>query len=199
MCIYEGGPPQTWNYLLKNCVFILTCLNFSHLQSILLLMQYSYWDFFSTAQNSFWTHWFWCLLVLLLFFSPTSSTLAKCFTLRTFSSRETKKNLIGGRSGDLGGWGTGVMPFLVKNCWTLSVVWAGAIINHPTWNGQMLWRSPHTQKSSLKPNATSPNNTSWYTDTDGFPEYSPSEGSLYYKRPTLQEIILGFLAPSLYT
>ena len=28
----------------------------------------------TTAQNSFWTHWFWCLLVLLLFFCFTFST-----------------------------------------------------------------------------------------------------------------------------
>ena len=60
-----GGPPGIFY---KNCVFILTCLNFSHLQSTLFWMQYTYQDVFLTAQNSFWTHRFWCLLVLLLFF-----------------------------------------------------------------------------------------------------------------------------------
>ena len=49
-------------------LFTLTCFNFSHLQSTLHLMQYNYGDIFSIAQNRFWT-WFWCLLVLLLFFA----------------------------------------------------------------------------------------------------------------------------------
>ena len=44
--------PQTQNLLIKNCTFILTCLNFSHLQSALHLLQYTYWDVSSTAQNS---------------------------------------------------------------------------------------------------------------------------------------------------
>ena len=43
---YEGGHPQNQNSFIKNCVFILTYLNFSHLQSILYLMQYTYQDFF---------------------------------------------------------------------------------------------------------------------------------------------------------
>ena len=64
--LMRGNPPQNQNLLIKNCEFILTCLNFSCLQSIL-LMPYTYRDFFSTSQNSFWTHQFWCLLVLLLF------------------------------------------------------------------------------------------------------------------------------------
>ena len=38
---------------IKKYLFILTCLNFSHLQSALHLMQYTYLDFFSTAPNSF--------------------------------------------------------------------------------------------------------------------------------------------------
>ena len=46
-----GG--QKWNVFIKNRVFILTCLNFSHLQSTLYLIQYNYWDIFSNAQNSF--------------------------------------------------------------------------------------------------------------------------------------------------
>ena len=46
------------------------------------------------------------------------------------------------------------------------------------------------KKNSLKQNAASHNNASWYTDTDGFLEHSPS---LYYKEPALQKIIPGFL------
>ena len=50
--IYKGSP-QNQNLLIKNCVFTITCLNSSHLQSTLYLMQYSYQDTFSTAQNNF--------------------------------------------------------------------------------------------------------------------------------------------------
>ena len=60
----------------------------------------------------------------------------------------------------------------------------------------MKWASvlkDSSKKNLLKPNAASHNNASWYTDTDGFLEHSPSTGgSLYYKGPALQNIILGF-------
>ena len=151
---------------------------------------------FSSAQNSFWTHPFWCLLVLLPFFvSPfphwQNITLWGLFQLgkpRKVARGEIKWI---GRVGK-----GGVMPFLVKNCWPLSVVWTGALLNHPPWNGQMHWKS--LQKHSLKPNAASHNNTSWHTDTDGLLEHSPSRGSLYYKAPNLKKIILGvfFWLPS---
>ena len=36
---------------------------------------------------------------------------------------------------------------------------------------------------------------SWYTDTDGFLDHSPSGRSLYYKWSTLQKIILVFWGP----
>ena len=45
--------PQNIIYLLKNCVFILTCLNFSHLQSTLHLMQYTAERFFSLLKTVF--------------------------------------------------------------------------------------------------------------------------------------------------
>ena len=38
---YEGGPKTSQNLFIKNCVFILTCLNFSHLESTLHLMQHT--------------------------------------------------------------------------------------------------------------------------------------------------------------
>ena len=48
----SSAPPQKKrNLFIKNCVFILTCLNFSHLRSTLHLMQYTYGDIFSTAKN----------------------------------------------------------------------------------------------------------------------------------------------------
>ena len=48
------------------------------------------------------------------------------------------------------------------------------------------------QKNSLKLNAASHNNASWYTDTDGSLKPSLSRGRLYYKGPTLQKIISVF-------
>ena len=58
-------PKKAWNLFIKNCVFILTWLNLTHLQRTLQLMQYTYWDVFSAAQKGFWTCRFWWLLVLL--------------------------------------------------------------------------------------------------------------------------------------
>ena len=57
---YNWGP-KTQNLFIRNCVFILTYLNSSDLQSALYLMQYTYGDIFSTAQNSFGIRQFWCL------------------------------------------------------------------------------------------------------------------------------------------
>ena len=65
--IYEGELPKL-DLFIKERILILRCLNFSHLQSPLHLVQSTYWDPFSTAQNSFLTLQFWCLLVLLLLF-----------------------------------------------------------------------------------------------------------------------------------
>ena len=45
-------PPKNGITLLK-IVYILTCVNFSHLQSTLHLMQFINQAFFSTTQNSF--------------------------------------------------------------------------------------------------------------------------------------------------
>ena len=40
-------------FIYKKCGFILPYLNFSHLQSNLHLMQYTYWDFFPLLQTVF--------------------------------------------------------------------------------------------------------------------------------------------------
>ena len=73
------------------------------------------------------------------------------------------------------------------------MVWAGALVNHPSGNGQTRWKS--LQKNSLKLNTTPPNNARWNTDTGGFLEHSPSRENLYYKGPALPKIILDFLGP----
>ena len=78
-----GGGPKKWNLFIKTCLFILTCLNFSQLQSTVRFMQYPYQDELSTAQNSFWTCLFRCLLVCLPFFCFPASTSGKSFPLRT--------------------------------------------------------------------------------------------------------------------
>ena len=52
--IWEGEPPQkNQNLFTKNCVFILTCLNFSHLPSALHSMQCTYHDFFPHCSKQF--------------------------------------------------------------------------------------------------------------------------------------------------
>ena len=127
---YERGPKKLESIYKKLC--ILTCLNFNNLQSTLHLMQYTYWGIFFTAPNSFWTCRFWCLLVFLPFFvSP----------VRTFFHLGKQENSHLGwdrvnREG--GAWGHAV--FLVKNCWPLSVVWAGVLIKPPSENRQIYWR-----------------------------------------------------------
>ena len=90
--IYLRRTQKTWNLFIKYCVFILTCLNFSHLQSTLHLMQYTCWDFFSTVQNSIRTCGFWCLLVLLPFFvSPLPQGWNISLWGRFFWLRKTNK------------------------------------------------------------------------------------------------------------
>ena len=54
------------------------------------------------------------------------------------------------------------------------------------------------KKHSLKLNTPCHNDTSWYTDSDGFLEHSPTRGGLHYKESTLQKIILGVLAGTLH-
>ena len=112
----------------------------------------------------------------------------KSFPLRTFFPvGRQKKNSHSGWDCDWRGQGTGVIyAVLVKNCRTLSTVWAGVLINHPSWNRQTHWKS--LQKNSLKLHAPSLN-TSWCSDTDGFLEHSPSRRSLYCKGPALQKVI----------
>ena len=74
------------------------------------------------------------------------------------------------------------------------MVWADALLNHEI--GKHVERV--FQKNLLKPNAASHNNASWYTDTDGFLEHSPSRENLYYKGAHSPEYNSGgFLGPPL--
>ena len=47
------GDPLKMEYIYKNCAFILKCLNFSHLQNTLYLMQCTYEMFFSLLKTVF--------------------------------------------------------------------------------------------------------------------------------------------------
>ena len=103
------GTPNTQKCIYKKLCIYSYKLKLKSPQSILYLMQYTYWDF-STAQNSFWTHWFWCLLVLLPFFVLPLPHLQNISLWTLFSSGETKKNHLG-KIRWMGVWGMRVMPF----------------------------------------------------------------------------------------
>ena len=157
-CNLEVVPSKFWEKMIfKDCVFILTCLNFSHLQSTLHLMKYTYQDVFSTPQNSVWTHWFWCLLVLLLFF-VSSFLISKtfCFEDIFHPGKQTKSH---------SGWdwvnrkdrAWGSCCFLVKNCSTLSTVWAGACKSPITkWANTLKESSTKICWSWMQPLSTTP-------------------------------------------
>ena len=175
-------------FIYKKCVFILTHLKFSHLQRTLHLMQCTYRDIYSTAQNRFWTCWFWCLLVLLLFFTSPLSHWQNISLWGLFSNREiNEKKVTRGKIRWI--WRVGHRGYagLGKK-----------LMNTQRGVGRCTRKSPTVKwanvlnlqkKKSLRQNAASHNNTSWYTDTDGFLEHSPSRGSLYYKGPALHNII----------
>ena len=76
-----------------------------------------------------------------VFFCFGSSTLAQFFPLRTFFHPGKQRKDTLGKIWCMGRGCTGVMLILVKNCWTLSTVWAGVLVNHPSWNEQTCWKS----------------------------------------------------------
>ena len=166
-------------------ILCITCLNFIHLQSTLHLIQYTYWDLFSTAQ--FWAHWFWCLLVLLqFFFSPPHWQ--NISPGGHFSPRETKSHL--GRD-----WVNREGGARGSSCFWSETTEHCSVGRGARESPIMKWANALTESSKnipLKPSAASHTTTNWCTDTDGFLEHSPSSGSLYYKGPALQKIILGF-------
>ena len=175
--VYEGGPPKQ-DYLLKNCVLSLSHLNFSHLQSTLRLMQYTYWVVFSTAQNSFWTHRFLYHPVLLPFFISPLPHQQNISLWELFSTGKTKKvaqHEFGwiGRV-EQGGHTVFVQKLLDTQCG------AGRC---PCKSPMMKWANTlkESSKKSLKPNAACHNNDSWHTDTVVFLEHWPS-GAAYNTR-----------------
>ena len=157
---------NTRDLFIKNHVFILICLNFSHLQSTLHWIQYIYWDiFFHCSKQSLNS------LILMLFSASAFfvclfylSHMGKTFLFENFFHLNKQQQKVI--------WGEIRWIGRVRHCWTLSVVWAGELINHPSWHGQTCWKS--VQKNSLKTDRASHSNANWYTDTDGFLEHAPS-------------------------
>ena len=114
---------------------------------------------FSTAQNSFLN------LSILMSFSAFAVFLfhlfhiSGTFPFENFFHPGKQKEVFRVRSGEYRIWGTGAMSFWVKNCWTLSGVWAGALINHPSWNEQMPWVFKNIYWSWIQPLTTTPAST----------------------------------------
>ena len=137
--MYEGEPPQgNPEFIYKKlCIY-------SYMFKFQSPSKYSSFDaiylsrYFSTAPNSFWTCQFQCLLVLLPFFVSPLPRLQNISLWGFFHLG--KQKVTKGEIMQVEGWGMEAITFLV-NCWTLIVVWAGAFVKHPTWNGQTCWKS----------------------------------------------------------
>ena len=83
--------------------------------------------------------------------------MGKTFPFEDFFHLGKQTKVTRGKMGWTGRVGNGCPLFVVKHCWTLSTMWAGVLINHPSWNWQTHWKS--LKNISLKPNTVSHNNT----------------------------------------
>ena len=74
------------------------------------------------------------------------------------------------------------------------MMWAGelVVITHHEMDNTL---KESSKKKPLTLSAASHNNASWYTDTDGLLQHSPSRGGLCYKGSYLQKMILSWGAP----
>ena len=140
--------------------------------------------------KQFWTHQFWYLLLLLLFFASPLPHQQNVSLWGCFSSGETKTK-----------------SWLSEIGWIQRMRHRGHVVfvkpaEHSLWCGQVhLWITHHEmgkhvvralKKNLLNPNPASHNNTCWCTDTHELWDHSPSGRSLCYKGPMLQKIILVF-------
>ena len=136
---------------------------------------------FSTSQNSFWTHQFWCLLVLLpIFVSPLPH--------QQNAALRGQKKVTWGEMGWIGRVGHEGHAVLGKKLLNTQCGMGGCTHKSPIMKWAKALKAS-SKKNSLKLNTASHNNASWYTSTDGTLERSLRRGSLYYKRPTLQKIL----------
>ena len=160
----------------KNPKFIFLLCFYSYTFKLQSPSKYSPFDvihlsrLFFHCSNQFWTHQFWCLLVLLTFFVSPRPHRQNVSLQGLFSSGKTKKNC----------WGWDWMHrgrvVLVKNCWTLTTVWAGVFVNHPLW---MHTHIESLQKQFTEAECSLSQQRQLVDCTDGFLEHSPSQGSLY--------------------
>ena len=113
--------------------------------------------------------------------------ISKTFSFNDFFHRgKQKKKSSGKDQGNRQGGGWGVL-FLVKN-WTLRAMWAGALVNHPSWEKAL--KSPPKKCTEAECSLSQKYQLEhWYR---WFLEHWPSGGSLYCKEPSLQKIILVF-------
>ena len=153
-------------------------------------MQYTYQDVFSTAQNSFWTCWFWCLLVLLLFFVSPLPYQQNSFLWGLFSSMATKNKVTWGEIGWIGrvrhgGHAIFGQKVVSSQCGMGRCVHKSPIVK---WSNVLRESSKNFHWSQMQPLTTTPAGT--LIQLSGFLEHSPSRGSLYYMGPTFQKIIL---------
>ena len=130
----------------------------------------------STAQNGFWTHRFWCLLVLLRFLFHLFH-ISKIFPFEDFLHQGKQTKVTQGKI-----WSTGRMRHRGH------AVLGQTPLDTQHSVGRCAHKSPIMKwanvlnlqkKKSLKPNTASHSNASWCTGTNGFLEHSPTRGSLY--------------------
>ena len=136
---------------------------------------------FSTAQKSFSTCQFWCLLVLLPFFVSPLAHQQNVSLWGLFSTGWIGR--VGHR--DHAGFDQKLLNTQCSvNRHTHKspiVKWANALSLHKKFTEVECNLSQQCQVV--------------YTDRDGFLEHLPSRGSLYYKGSNIQKIILAFLGP----
>ena len=129
--------------------------------------------------------------MLLLFFCFTSFTSAKHFPLRTVfiqgNKQTNKKSGWDWVNREGGAWGSCCLGSKTAEHSVRCGQVCSKITHHEMGKG-----AERVFKNSLKPNTTSHNSATWYTDTDGFLEHSSSRGRLYYKGLILQKITLFF-------
>ena len=150
-------------------------------------MQDTYWDFFFHCPKQSLNSLILGLLVLLSFFASLLPHGQNVSLWELFSSRETKASCLG-------------CDWVNRES---HAVLDQKLLEHSLWCGQVHLSITHHEmgkcverlfkKNSLKPKTASHNNASWYMDTDGFLEHSPSRGHLYQKGSPFRKIILVFI------
>ena len=136
ICRWEGTPQKEFLHK-KLCLFLM--FNLQLCSVYFPLTQYTYQGFFPHHSKQFLNS------LILMLFSASAIFLfhlfhiGKLFPFEDFFIWVNQKNVTWGKITWVEKVGHGVMPFLVKSCWTLRAVWAGTLVNHPWWNEQMCW------------------------------------------------------------